>query len=82
MNLQGRDFLKLLDYTPEEITYLIDLAAELKEKKKNGIPHDELRVRAVPLRSQHMTSVCRLHILIRPVHRSERKRALRTQPEC
>ena len=34
MNLKGRHFLKLMDYTPEEITYLIDLAAELKEKKK------------------------------------------------
>ena len=31
MNLKGRDFLKLLDYSGEEITYLIDLAAELKE---------------------------------------------------
>ena len=39
MNLKGRDFLKLLDYTPEEITYLIDLAAELKAKKKAGLPH-------------------------------------------
>ena len=38
MNLQGRDFLKLLDYTPEEILYLIDLAAKLKEKKKKGVP--------------------------------------------
>ena len=35
MNLKGRHFLKLMDYTPEEITYLIDLAAELKAKKKN-----------------------------------------------
>ena len=49
MNLQGRDFLKLLDYTPEEIHYLIDLAAELKEKKKNGIPHDELRGKNIAL---------------------------------
>ena len=39
MNLKGRDFLKLLDFTPEEIEYLIDLSAELKSKKKNGIPH-------------------------------------------
>ena len=31
MNLKGRNFLKLLDFTPEEITYLIDLSAELKE---------------------------------------------------
>ncbi|MBR1478324.1 MAG: ornithine carbamoyltransferase [Lachnospiraceae bacterium] len=40
MNLKGRDFLKLLDYTPEEIEYLVDLAAELKDKKKRGIVHD------------------------------------------
>ena len=39
MNLKGRHFLKLLDYTPEEIAYLIDLAAELKAKKKAGVPH-------------------------------------------
>lgn len=37
MNLQGKNFLKLLDYTPEEILYLVELAAELKEKKKKGI---------------------------------------------
>ena len=37
--LKGRDFLKLLDFTPEEIEKLIDLASDLKEKKKNGIPH-------------------------------------------
>ena len=35
--LKGRDFLKLLDFTPEEIGGLIDLAAELKDKKKNKI---------------------------------------------
>ena len=39
MNLQNRDFLKLLDFTPEEINYLIDLAADLKSKKKSGTPH-------------------------------------------
>jgi len=39
MDLKGRDFLKLLDFTPEEITYLLDLAAELKAKKKAGIAH-------------------------------------------
>ena len=37
MNLQGRHFLKLLDFTPEEIMYLVDLAADLKAKKKKGI---------------------------------------------
>ena len=39
MNLQGKSFLKLLDFTPEEIQYLIDLAIKLKAEKKQGIPH-------------------------------------------
>ncbi len=39
MNIKGRSFLKLLDYTSEEIIGLIDFAAELKSKKKSGIPH-------------------------------------------
>ncbi|MBR2467291.1 MAG: ornithine carbamoyltransferase [Clostridia bacterium] len=39
MDLKGRDFLKLLDYTTEEIEYLIDLAADFKAKKKAGISH-------------------------------------------
>lgn len=49
MNLKGRHFLKLLDYTPEEILYLVDLAAELKAKKKNGIAMDVLRGKNVAL---------------------------------
>lgn len=49
MDLKGRHFLKLKDYTPEEITYLIDLSAELKEKKKKGIPHDELKGKNIAL---------------------------------
>ena len=36
---KNRSFLKLLDYTPEEIGRLLDLAAELKAKKKAGVPH-------------------------------------------
>lgn len=39
MNLKGRDFLKLMDYEPDEIAYLIDLAAKLKAEKKAGVPH-------------------------------------------
>ena len=39
MNLHGRDFLTLLDYSPEEILALLDLAAEFKAKKKAGVPH-------------------------------------------
>ena len=38
MNLIGRNFLTLKDFTPEEITYLLDLAADLKEKKSRGFP--------------------------------------------
>ncbi|MBR7071506.1 MAG: ornithine carbamoyltransferase [Clostridia bacterium] len=39
MNLKGKSFLKLLDFTPEEIAYLIDFAAELKAQKKAGTAH-------------------------------------------
>ena len=39
MNLKGRSFLKLLDFTPAEIGYLVDYASELKAQKKAGIPH-------------------------------------------
>ncbi len=49
MNLSGRNFLKLMDFSPEEITYLIELSAELKEKKKKGIPHEELKGKNVAL---------------------------------
>lgn len=49
MDLKGRNFLKLLDYTPEEMRYLLDLAAELKVKKKQGIPVDTLRGKNVAL---------------------------------
>jgi ornithine carbamoyltransferase len=49
VDLRGRDFLKLLDFTPEEITYLLDLAADLKDKKKKGIPVDHHRGKNVAL---------------------------------
>ncbi len=38
-DLRGRNFLKLLDYTPEEIRYLLDLSKDLKDKKRKGTPH-------------------------------------------
>lgn len=47
--LKGRDFLTLLDYTPDEIAALLDLAADLKAKKKAGIPHDTLRGKNIAL---------------------------------
>ena len=49
MNLKGKSFLKLLDFTPAEISYLIDLSAELKSKKKAGVPHDSLRGKNIAL---------------------------------
>lgn len=39
MNLKGRDFLKIMDFSPAEIEYLLNLAADLKNDKKNGITH-------------------------------------------
>ena len=49
MNLKGKSFLKLLDFTPEEIADLLALSAELKAKKKAGIPHDTLRGKNIAL---------------------------------
>lgn len=49
MDLKGRNFLTLKDFTPEEIVYLLDLAADLKEKKKNGIPVDHYKGKNVAL---------------------------------
>lgn len=49
MNLKGKNFLKLLDFSAEEIEYLLELAADLKEKKKKGIPHDTLKGKNIAL---------------------------------
>ena len=49
MNLKGRHLLTLKDYTPAEIEYLVNLAAELKEKKKQGVPVDVLRGKNIAL---------------------------------
>ena len=49
MSLKGKDFLKLLDFSPEEIEELLDLAADLKAKKKAGIPHDICRGKNIAL---------------------------------
>ncbi len=49
MKLTGRHFLKLMDYTPEEIVYLIDLAEKLKKEKKQGIRHAHLAGKNIAL---------------------------------
>ena len=49
MDLKGRDFLTLKDFTSQEITYFLDLAADLKEKKRKGIAHRNLEGKNVAL---------------------------------
>ena len=49
VDLRGRNFLTLLDYTPEEIRYLLDLSKELKDKKRNGIEHKYLKGKNIVL---------------------------------
>ncbi len=49
MNLKGKNFLKLLDITSEEMEGLMDLAADLKAKKKNGIAHEECKGKNIAL---------------------------------
>lgn len=49
VNLRGRSFLKLLDFKPEEIRYLLDLSKELKTLKRTGILHDKLKGKNIVL---------------------------------
>lgn len=49
MNLKGKNFLKLLDFTPEEIATLLKLAADFKAQKKAGVPHDSLHGKNIAL---------------------------------
>lgn len=49
MNLKGRNFITLKDYTPEEIEYLLDLSADLKAKKKQGMTGDSLKGKNIAL---------------------------------
>lgn len=94
MDLKGRHFLTLKDYTQEEITYLLELSAELKAKKKQGILVDTLRGKNValifekpvrepdvPLRLLPMIWEWEQRIWIQRVLSLERKRVLRILPE-
>lgn len=49
MNLYGKDYLKLLDFSGDEIRYLVDLSARLKDEKKRGISHEVLKGKQVAL---------------------------------
>ena len=93
MDLKGRNFLTLKDFTPEEITYLLDLAADLKEKKKNGVPVDHYHGKNIALIFEKTSTRTRCAFevaahdmgmgttyLIHQVLRLERKRASKIQP--
>lgn len=54
VSLTGRNFLKLLDFTPEEIRYLLDLSADLKAKKRSGEQHRYLEGKNVALSLIHI----------------------------
>ena len=61
MNLKGRNFLTLKDFTPDEIRYLIDLAADLKAKKKAGELHEYYKGKNIALifeRTSTRTRMC------------------------
>lgn len=49
VNIRGRSFLKLLDFSPEEIRYLLDLSKKFKEMKRNGVPHRYLEGKNIVL---------------------------------
>ena len=49
VNIRGRHFLKLLDYTPAEIRYLLDLAKNFKDLKRAGTPHRYLEGKNIVL---------------------------------
>ena len=49
VNIRGRNYLKLLDYTPEEIRYLLDVAKQFKAMKRNGVPHRYLEGKNIVL---------------------------------
>jgi ornithine carbamoyltransferase len=49
INLHNRNFVKLLDFTPEEISYLLDLSAELKKAKKNSTEEQHLKGKNIAL---------------------------------
>lgn len=90
MNLKGRNFLTLKDFTPDEILYMIDLAADLKDKKKKGVVmtdkyagknialifEKQVREQDVHLKLQRMISEWERHISTRQDHKSVRKKAL------
>ena len=63
-SLSGRHFLKLLDFSSEEIVSLVDLAQDLKEKKHAGVLHKEARISSFCLRKPPREPVARLRLQV------------------
>ncbi len=95
MDLKGRNFLTLKDFTPEEITYMLDLAADLKDKKKKGIPVDKYRGMNVALIFEKTSTRtrCSFEVAAHDMgmgvtyldpqdHRLARKKVLKIRQEC
>ena len=88
MSLKGRHFLTLKDFTPEEIRYMLDLAKDLKKKKKEGVVEKPLEGKNIALIFEKTSTRTRcstwewvLRIWIQRDHRSEKRKALPIQPE-
>ena len=92
--LKGRDFLKLLDFTNEEVQGLVDLAAELKAQKKAGIPHEVCKGKHVALIFEKTSTRTRCSFEVAaadlgmhstyldPTGSQARRRASLTRPGC
>lgn len=69
VNLKGRSFLTLMDFSPEEIRYMLDLAKDLKRKKRAGIHNDVLKGKNVVLllkkHQQEQDALLKLHALMK-----------------
>ena len=74
-NLRNRNFLKLLDFTPEEIKYLLDLAKDLKKAKYAGTEQPRMKGKNIALIFEktstrtrcafEVAAACRAHICVR-----------------
>ena len=80
MSLKNRSFLKLLDYTPAEIEQLLDLAADLKAKKKAGIAHDKLHGKNIALIFEKTSTRTRCSFEVAAHDLGMHHRALRLHP--
>ena len=93
VNLKGRSYLTLKDFSPEEIRYLLDLSHDLKRKKRAGIPGDLLRGRNIVLLFEKTSTRTRCAFETAcwdeggnapscPTHRWARRNPWRTPPRC